>query len=141
MSELSLTTSRVIKAPAEKVFNAWLKAETLTKFMIPGEGMSPPRVESDGKEGGRFSITMIAGEQEIPHAGTYLTVTPFTKIVFTWESPFSVDGSTVTLDFKPVNDNETELTLTHVKFPNEESRDNHNAGWARILEVLGSVGL
>lgn len=141
MSELSLTTARVINAPAEKVFNAWLKGETLKKFMLAGEGMTIPQAEADAKVGGRFSILMVMDGKELPHGGEYLVIDPHEKIVFTWESPYSIDGSTVTLDFKPVDKDKTELTLTHVKFPTEESRDNHKAGWSRILEVLASTPL
>lgn len=139
MSDLSLTVRKTIPAPVEKVFDAWLDAGMLAKFMVPGPGMTVPKAEADGRQGGRFSIVMAAGEQEIPHAGTYLEVTPHSRIVFTWESPHSIDGSTVTLDFKPSGDGATEIALTHVKFANEEARDNHQSGWTAILEKLGTA--
>ena len=60
------------------------------------------------------------------------------RLVFTWESPFSVDGSTVTLEFTPAGDG-TLVRLTHVKFPSEESRDNHQRGWGHILQTLDGV--
>jgi hypothetical protein len=101
--------------------------------------MTVPKAESDGRDGSRFSIVMAAGEQEIPHAGTYLEVKPHSRIVFTWESPFSVDDSTVTLAFKPAGDGATEVELTHVRFADEESRNNHQGGWTGILEKLGEV--
>ena len=34
-AELTLTLSRTINAPVEKVFNAWLNPEILAKFMLP----------------------------------------------------------------------------------------------------------
>jgi uncharacterized protein YndB with AHSA1/START domain len=137
MSDLSLTVAKTIPAPVEAVFNAWLNADTLAKFMTPGPGMTVPKAESDGREGGRFAIVMAAGEQEIPHSGTYLEVKPHERIVFTWESPHSIDGSTVTLNFKPAGNGATDIELTHVKFANEESRNNHEGGWTNILESLG----
>lgn len=139
MSDLSLTVRKTIPAPVEAVFNAWLEADTLAKFMMPGPGMTVPKAESDGCEGGRFTIVMAAGEQEIPHAGTYLEVTPHSRIVFTWESPYSVDDSTVTLAFKRSGDDATEVELTHVKFADEESRNNHEGGWTGILEKLAEL--
>ncbi len=135
MTELSLTTSRTINAPAERVFNAWLDPAMLARFMTPGPGMTVPKAEADPTEGGRFAIVMKAGDDEIPHAGTYLKINPHSQLVFTWESPFSVDGSTVTLDLSEV-DGGTEVTLTHVKFASEETRDNHLGGWGAILEAL-----
>jgi uncharacterized protein YndB with AHSA1/START domain len=141
MTELSLTTTRQINAPVEKVFDAWLSAETLKRFMLPGEGMSVPKAEVDPQVGGRFAIVMAAGDDEIPHAGTYLTIDPHSRIVFTWESPFSTDGSTVTLDMRPVDAGRTELTLTHVKFATESSRDSHQKGWEGILAALSAAKL
>lgn len=138
MTDLSLTTSRMIAAPAQKIFDAWLDPKALAKFMIPASGMPEPVCKTDPVEGGRFDILMIGGDTELPHAGTYVEISRYSRLVFTWESPYSVDGSTVTLDFKEVAGG-TQVTLTHVKFPSEESRDNHNAGWTQILEKLAAV--
>ncbi|MEP0943695.1 MAG: SRPBCC domain-containing protein [Rhizobiaceae bacterium] len=138
MSELRLTTSRRINAPVEAVFNAWLDAEMLARFMLPGEGMSVPSAEADAREGGRFSIVMQAGEQQIPHAGEFKVINKHSQIVFTWESPFSIDGSTVTLNFTSSGGG-TDLELIHVKFPDAQSRDNHLGGWGNILAALDNV--
>ena len=135
MTDLSTTTSRMIAAPAQKVFEAWLNADTLTKFMLPRADMPEPACTTDPIEGGRFDILMMVGENEIPHAGTYKEISRYSRLVFTWESPFSVDDSTVTVDFDEVEGG-TNVTLTHVKFPSEESRDNHNQGWSHILKML-----
>ncbi|MGJ5618416.1 SRPBCC family protein [Sulfitobacter sp. MF3-043] len=138
MTDLTLTTSRTIAAPAQKIFDAWLDPKMIAKFMIPAPGMGMPTVKNDPVEGGRFEIIMKAGDNDIPHAGTYTKILRYSQLVFTWESPFSIDGSTVTLDFENVAGG-TNVTLTHVKFPDEESRDNHEAGWGAILEKLDAV--
>ena len=39
MSELSLTVRKTIPASPEKVFNAWLDAAMLKKFMVTCEGV------------------------------------------------------------------------------------------------------
>ena len=138
MTELSLTTSRTIKAPAERVFNAWLDPKMLARFMRPAEGVTVSSAETDPRDGGRFALVMNAGDKQIPHAGTYTLIKRHSRLVFTWESPHTVDGSTVTLDFTPV-DGGTLVKLHHVKFPSEESRDNHEGGWAKILAALDEV--
>lgn len=135
MTDLNLTVERTINAPQADVFQAWLDPEMLKKFMTPGEGMTVPKASNDPKVGGRFEIVMQAGENEIPHAGTYREITPNDRIVFTWESPYSVDDSTVTLEFKAVEKG-THVTLTHVRFTDEETRDNHKGGWTGILAAL-----
>jgi len=139
MTDLKVNVSKIINAPVEKVFNAWLNADTLSQFMLPMPGMPNPKTESDPSIGGRFAIYMQVGEDEIPHTGKYLEIDRTTKIVFTWKSPFSVDDSTVTLLFSSIDENSTNLELTHVKFPDEESRSNHEGGWGSILTMLDTV--
>lgn len=138
MTDLTLSTSRTINATPEAVYNAWLDPNMLAKFMLPGEGASVPKAAADPVEGGRFDLIMRMGDQDMPHGGVYKELSPHSKIVFTWESPFSVEGSTVTLGFAPT-DGGTEVTLNHVKFADEESRDNHLGGWTAILAKLESV--
>jgi uncharacterized protein YndB with AHSA1/START domain len=138
MTDLALTVTRLINAPIDKVFNAWLDPVMLARFMIPGDGMSVPHCTTDPRVGGRFAITMKAGDQELPHAGTYTEITPHSRIAFTWESPHSIDGSTVTLSFG-AKDQGTEVTLHHVKFASAESRDNHEKGWGAILGSLAAA--
>ena len=135
MTDLSLTVSRNIAAPAARVFDAWLDPVMLARFMRPMPGMEAPKVANDPKEGGQFEIIMHTPSGDIPHTGTYKEISPHSRIIFTWDSPFTAEGSTVTLDFAEAN-GATDVTLTHVTFPSEESRDNHQNGWTQILETL-----
>jgi uncharacterized protein YndB with AHSA1/START domain len=137
MSELELTISRKIAAPREKVFAAWLSAEMLAKFMhTPTGSNGPSRVSADAVEGGRFSIVMLTNDREIPHAGTYLEIDPFSRLSFTWESPYSLDDSVVTIDLAAIDANTTEITVKQVKFRSEEARLAHIGGWNAILNNL-----
>ena len=139
MTELSLNVKRTINASIESVYNAWLNPEMLAKFMLPSAGMSVPKAEVDARVGGRFTIIMATPDKnEIPHGGEYLTLSPHNQIVLTWESPFFFDCSTVTINLKEMEAG-TEIDLTHVKFPSEESRSNHEGGWAAILECLDRI--
>ena len=138
MTDLSLTTSRTIAAPRARVFDAWLDPRLLAKFMRPAPEMPEPACETDPRTGGRFSILMMGQDGELPHGGTYKEISPHDRIVFTWESPYSVDDSTVTLDFSDDGDG-TMVTLTHVKFASEEMRDNHEKGWGAILAAQAEL--
>ena len=140
MTELSLSVERTIAAPQDKLFNAWLDPEMLKRFMLPGEGMAVPRAASDAREGGRFEIIMQAGDQELPHSGTYKEIDPHNRIVFTWESPYSQDDSEVTLTFTQDGAG-TKVRLDQVRFPSQESRDNHEGGWTKILEALETAAV
>lgn len=136
MTELSLEVTKSLPYPPERVFDAWLNPQMLAKFMVPGPGMSVPEAQAEAKVGGRFRIIMrTPDDNDIPHEGEYLAINRATHLKFTWNSPFSQDDSTVTLDFQP-DGTGTQLRLSHVRFPNEESRDNHQGGWTLILEAL-----
>ena len=136
MADLTVNITKNINAPIEKVFDAWLDPAMLTQFILPAPGMPQPEVENDPREGGRFSIIMDVGDNKIPHHGTYLTINRPEELVFSWESPFSVNGSQVALQFSAIDANTTQVELTHTKFADEESRANHEGGWGNILDML-----
>ncbi len=137
MSDLSLTCRRTIKASPEQVYKAWLDPAMMTRFMSPRPDMHVREARSDPTPGGRFFVMMV-GDKEYPHEGAYKELTPFSRIVFTWEAPWSAPESEVTLDFTPLEGG-TEVVLTHVRFTSEESRDNHRQGWDGILGKLDAA--
>lgn len=134
MTDLTLTARRTIKAPTERVFNAWLDPEMMARFMSPGPDMHVRAARSDARVGGRFFVMMV-GDKDLPHEGTYREITRHSRLVFTWEAPWSAPGTYVDIAFTPVPEG-TEVVLTHVKFLSEEARDNHLTGWTGILAKL-----
>ncbi|MGI9316644.1 MAG: SRPBCC family protein [bacterium] len=137
--QLSLSITKTINAPVEKVFDAWLDPETLSRFMLPKAGMPCPAVKLDPSVGGRFQIDMDVGEKIIPHEGEYLEIERPNRLCFTWVSPFSAPGSTVTIDFQSSGEGVTDITLSHVRHLSEESRDSHHGGWTNILDQEAEV--
>ncbi len=139
MTDLTVNVTKIIHAPIEQVFDAWLNPETLSQFILPMPGMPQPQTETDACEGGSFTIIMQVGDDKIPHTGKYLEISRPDKLVFTWASPFSKDGSTVTLKFSDIGENKTNVDLTHIKFIDEQTRANHEGGWGNILESLNEL--
>lgn len=139
MTDLIVNISKTIQAPIEAVFDAWLNPDMLSQFILPMKGMPQPQTENEPREGGEFTIIMQVGDEKIPHTGTYLTINRPHELVFTWESPFSIDGSTVSLRFLALDENQTTLELTHRKFIDEQTRSNHEGGWGNILDSLEDV--
>jgi len=136
MSDLSVSVTKLIQAPIETVFDAWLNPTMLAQFILPMPGMPAPDVENDPQVGGQFKIVMHVGEEKVPHTGEYLEINRPHKLVFTWESPCSISGSTVTLTFSEAGDQQTQVELKHIKFADEESRADHESGWSNILISL-----
>ena len=137
MTDLTLTVRKLIPVPAERVYNAWLDPAMMRKFLFGGPDMHVSAVETDPKVGGRYRVVMTNASGDVPHSGTYLTLTPHSHITFTWELPYSVEGSTVSLDFTPEGQG-TMVTLTQVRFANEGARDGHTMGWTFILDTLAT---
>jgi uncharacterized protein YndB with AHSA1/START domain len=137
MTDLILTARRTIKAPPKTVFDAWLDPAMMSKFMSPRPDMHVREARCDARVGGRFFVMMV-GDRDLPHEGTYREITPHSRLVFTWEAPWSAPGTYVDITFTPVPEG-TEVVLTHVKFLSEESRDNHMQGWTGILGKLSDL--
>lgn len=136
MTDLSVTIKKTIRAPREKVFDAWLDPETLAKFMLPMKGMPEPKVVNDPRVGGTFTITMFVGDDSLPHKGEYLKIERPSTLVFSWVSDHSIEGSIVTLDFIDLEGSTTEVVLTQVKFYDDGAMQDHKRGWTSILETL-----
>ena len=139
MTDLTVNVSKIIHAPIEKVFDAWLSPKMLSLFMMPVPGMAKSDVINDAREGGEFTIIMHVGDEDLPHKGKYLEIKRPDKLVFTWVSHCSVDNSVVTIKFSKLDDNKTKILLSHVKFIDEKVRSDHEGGWGNILNKLSDV--
>src|SRR4051794_2960908 len=112
----TLVVRRVIPAPRERVFAAWLDPARLSKWMRPG-GVTGATVEVDPKVGGKFRIVMIEGPKHFEHTGEYLVIEPPERLEFTWISDATDHRPTVvTIEFLE-REAETELVLTHRRLP------------------------
>ena len=141
MADLTVNIEKVIRAPIETVFDAWLNPKILPKFM--GMADDPPETvlaELDAREGGSFTFMMHCDGESFPHSGKYLVISRPDKLVFTWVSHHSVvEDSTVTIHFTRINGNKTKISLSHIRFIDEESRSGHEDGWGCILDNLYEV--
>ncbi|NKB62583.1 MAG: SRPBCC domain-containing protein [Gammaproteobacteria bacterium] len=139
MNELTIEVSKIISASPEATFDAWLDPEALARFILPKPGMPGPEVSNDPRTGGGFEIIMDVGDKKIPHHGEYVKIERPVRLEFSWNSPFSIEGSMVSILFEKIEEEKTKVTLTHTKFPNQESCDNHRVGWGNILDALEIV--
>jgi glutathione S-transferase len=142
--ELNLT--RRIRAPREKVFDAFVKPELMKAWMCP-RGMSVPEVTAEARPGGRFRVTMRARDRESFVAfGEYREVSRPERLVYTWqwEGAFALPAETlITVSFSE-RDGETEVRMHHTGFVDAPSRDSHSGGWNssynRLADALDARG-
>ena len=138
-----LIVKRVIRAPRQKVFDAFVKPDLVRQWMGP-RGFKVTALEMEPRTGGRYRMTMQhrAGDTATVN-GTYREVTPPERIVFTWkwegEQMGALPETLVTVTFaerRGEQGAETELQLLHSGFPAREARDSHDAGWQACLNKL-----
>ena len=138
MSDNTLEIKRVIKAPIERVFKAFTNAEDLKQWHSP-MGLSTAMATSDLRVGGNYSIAMQNQKDETFTAlGEYKEIDEPNKLVFSWNwkegMKMPVD-STVTVRFTKINDDSTEIILTH-EFAMPEPVEGHKKGWEGVLTKL-----
>src|SRR6266852_2787555 len=144
--DLTLEIKRLIKAPRERVFEAWTDPEQLKKWFGPDDDMVVPLAKVDLRVGGKYRIQMKRPDGEFHTAvGTYREVNPPERLVFTWA--WEKDGSKpdfgevepsemlVTLEFH-ARGQQTELVLRQERFASVESRDRHEQGWTGCFDKL-----
>ena len=61
------------------------------------------------------------------------------RIAFTWQWTTSEVETLVVLAFRETQANQTELTLTHSGFADEEARAAHEGGWGGSLVKLEAL--
>jgi len=140
--EYSLQVSRVIPAPRERVFRAWIDPEKLTQWWGP-ENVQCVGAEVDQRVGGNYKIT-LKGEQGVPFSvmGSYIEISEPERLIFTWnweDDDMALEQETqVAVHFKDL-DGKTEVTIEHTKFLDEEMKNNHQGGWTNLLAKLESA--
>jgi glutathione S-transferase len=138
-----LTISRTIRAPRQKVFEAFVKPELLRRWFGP-RGFTVTDAVLDPRVGGRYRVTMRprSGESHTV-GGEYREIKAPERLVFTWKWEGEEMGAmgetlvTVTLaERRGEQGIETELSLLHSGFPAPEARDGHTSGWNSSLNDL-----
>lgn len=145
-----LTQTRVIRAPRERVYQAWTTPETLEKWFGPA-GRHCPSASLDVRVGGAYRIEVVpddlppgtegedCAERRTAAVGSYTQVVPNELLQFTWSADWNPgEQSLVTVSLKDVPGG-TEVTILHENFNNEASRDGHNQGWIGCLDKLAGM--
>jgi uncharacterized protein YndB with AHSA1/START domain len=136
-SGAALVIRKMIAAPREKVFAAWLDPESMKYWMCPGHILSA-EAQIDPRVGGKFRILMKGENQDYDHTGEYLVLDPPSKLVFTWISKGTDDQPTrVTVELFD-RGGECELVLTHERFPRAEAVEEHRRGWSELIGKLAN---
>jgi len=135
----SLTLVRRLRAPPERVFEAWSSAEGLAGWFGPHHTRVEV-AEVDARLGGRFRVVLRednGARHEV--GGRYTEVTPGEGLAFTWAWHSAPEReSRVTIRLRAVAEG-TELTLTHDRFADADTAGRHRRGWTESLQRLAAL--
>ena|SRR3989344_9042304 len=114
-NDQSITIIRTFNSPREKVWEAWTTPSAWEAWYgQPGE-TKPGSAKLDARVGGKWKSTTSYDGQEIPFAGLYKVVEKPERLVMTFQDTDNLEdpqAETVTVDFKNIGDNKTEMTFT-----------------------------
>jgi uncharacterized protein YndB with AHSA1/START domain len=134
MADLTLVVRRVVKAPIDRVWRAWTRAESVAKWWGPAP-VCCSGAEIDLCVGGRYRIgNRLPDGREIVIEGAFEVVDPPRRLVYSW----IVDGGAeerVTVRFEE-RGGDTEIVIAHEKIANETVRTGHERGWDGCLDGL-----
>jgi uncharacterized protein YndB with AHSA1/START domain len=122
-----------IRAPRDRVFDAWLDPDRLARFLCAGD-TRVARIEVDPRVGGTFAVVMASERGEFDHRGRYVEIVRPERLRFTWISAATGGAETdVTVTFDAVDEG-TRVTIVHVGLADETIATRHRAGWQSILD-------
>lgn len=134
-----LCVKRKFNLPKRQLFDAWSRPEIMRKWFYASDlHENCCSVENQFTTNGYYKITMHFQNDETVIQGKYLEINRYNSIVFTWSNSI-VKDSKVSLQFRSLSPNTTELTLTHSQLPTHEVVQLHNQGWTKCLENLNII--
>ena len=147
--KLDLCVSRVIRAPRERVFDAWVNPEMRRSwwFDLLAE---PDACQMDVRVGGSYCMKQVGCGKQIPGYpddyvwimnGEFVEITPPGRLAFTWnvnhkEEP--VVNQLVTVVLEEVAGG-TKVTLTHEGIVSDQMRGGTTEGWTELLDRIATL--
>ena len=127
----------VIKAPAERIFEALTNPVQRTKWWGTEGRFQTTHMESDLRPGGEWMMRGNGiGCRPFTIRGEYRQIEPPRLLIFTWLPDWQEDSFETLVRFDLVENNGvTAVRLTHSGLATESSRLSHK-GWPQILTWL-----
>jgi uncharacterized protein YndB with AHSA1/START domain len=118
-----------VKAPVEKVWEAWTKPEHITQWSFASEDWHTPWAKNDLREGGNFSSRMEAkdGSMGFEFGGVYDTVITNDQITYTMG-----DGRKVNIQF--TSDGNSTRIVQSFEAESQNPIEMQRGGWQAILD-------
>jgi len=132
---------RVLRAPPERVYRAFLNADAMAKW-LPPNGFTGSVHHLDAKVGGTFrmSFTNLATQQSHVFGGEYLELVPNERICYTdqFDDPSLPDVMKTTVSLKTLSCG-TELDVVQEGIPDAIPVEACYLGWQESLVLLAKL--
>ena len=138
-----LQLSRFIRAPREKVFDAFVTEAAMRAWQCP-RGMHVAAASVDARVDGPWRLEMRSREgSSFIVGGHYRQLQRPARLVYTWQwegeaNPMPGTQTLIEIDFVE-KDGGTELRMKHSGFPSETLRDAHVHGWRSCFNKLNDL--
>ena len=137
----TVTLHRVLKAPADRVYRAFLDADAMEKW-LPPHGFTGKVHEMDARVGGgyRMSFTNFGTGSSHSFGGTYLELVPNEKLRYNdqFDNPGLPGQMEITVTLKPVLCG-TELHIVQQNIPDAIPVEFCHLGWQESLALLAQL--
>lgn len=141
MSTGTVRFHRILKAPPERIYRAFLDPDAMAKF-LPPHGFTGRVLEMDARVGGvyRMQFTNFSNGQTHAFGGKYLELVPNEKIVNTdlFDDPNLTGQMITTISLKAVSCG-TELTAVQEGIPEAIPVEMCYLGWQETLALLAQL--
>ena len=142
-SDRELLVTRTVDAPVHLVFEAWTKAELFRRWWVPKSfGVNLLSCEMDVRVGGQYRLVFPYEDSTMEFFGTYLEVTPNSRLV--WTSEEGGDGNTITTVTFDETAGKTVVVLNDL-YPSVEAAETGSTGampeaFDQLVELVASLG-
>jgi uncharacterized protein YndB with AHSA1/START domain len=137
-SEREFVVTRTFNGPARLVFEAWTEPELFKRWWVPKSiGMSLLSCEMDVRVGGGYRLVFgTEGSEGMAFFGTYIEVTPHSRLVWTNEEGDGGEAvTTVTFEER----GGTTLLVLHELHPSKEAVDEAIGFGEGLRETFGQL--
>lgn len=134
----TLVVEKRVRAPIERVFEAWTTASQLIAWWGPDDVVCIGAT-IDLRVGGHYRIgNQLADGQVIWISGTYEDIMPPNRLVFSWSIDQGAPSTErVTVNLQSSGDGTaTQITVTHERIRDIKAREGHAVGWTGCLDGL-----
>ena len=141
MAGNTIRLHRVLRAPAERIYRAFLDADAMAKW-LPPNGFTGKVHSLDARVGGKYrmSFTNLSNQQSHSFGGEYLELVPGQRIVHTdrFDDPNLPGEMRVTIVLKKVSVG-TDVSIVQEGVPEVIPAEACYLGWQQSLVLLAQL--